>query len=357
MTTTIPTVVWYSGALALTACTSALVLSIQRGLHHKQIRLNERSSIEIHLKQDTKRDLSVPYADTNRLTRITCCSLFLATMAAFNLQADVKHAQEDQSRIWYIASSMFIFVSWLYASVLALLSRRYQLPNAWGWILNVHLCIIYFVAWFVSLYQLWQVVLIQSPNISWLDCLPFLLPVLLGFDLIYVTSTTKQGPPFLDENDRQVCNINVESIIGYLYLNWCSNIVSVVAKKKADLMDEDLPVMTAQFRAHNIFYTFGATRGKELISRLITANKPKIIIQFSLSVVASALYYAPAFFMNRLLQFLQDYNAGVSFDHPMQYAILIVIGMGVSIVVMGIFVSQQWYFGKLVHDIHTNTCC
>jgi hypothetical protein len=181
--------------------------------------------------------------------------------------------------------------------------------------------------------------------------LPFILPVLLGFDLIYVTSTTKQGPPFLDENNRQVCNINVESIIGYLYLTWCSNIVSVVSKKKADLVDKDLPVMTAEFRAHNIFYTFGLTRGKNLVTRLIIANKSTITLQFLLSVVASALYYAPAFFMNRLLQFLQDYNNGVYFEHPMQYAILIVIGMGVSIVVLGIFVSQQWYFGKSAYKL------
>jgi hypothetical protein len=313
--------------------------------------LDERSSIEVHLKKDTKRDLSVPYADTNRSTRITCCTLLLATLAAFNLQANVKLAQEDETGVWHITSSVFMFASWLYASVLALLSCRYRLPNTWGWTLNVHLCIIYSVAWIVSLYRFCLVVFIQSPEISWLACLPFILPVLLGFDLIYVTSTTKQGPPFLDENNRQVCNINVESIIGYLYLTWCSNIVSVVSKKKADLVDKDLPVMTAEFRAHNIFYTFGLTRGKNLVTRLIIANKSTITLQFLLSVVASALYYAPAFFMNRLLQFLQDYNNGVYFEHPMQYAILIVIGMGVSIVVLGIFVSQQWYFGKSAYKL------
>lgn len=346
MIASIPTVVWYSGALALTSCASALVLSVQRGLYHKQIRLNERSSIEVHLKKDTKRDLSVPYADTNRLTRITYCTLLLAVLAAFNIQSDMKHVQDNEAGIWYITSSVFMFVSWLYSLVLALLSRRYRLPNTWGWTLNVHLCIIYFVAWIASLHRFCQVVFRQSPDISWHACLPFLLPVLLGFDLVYVTSTTKQGPPFLDENNRQVCNINVESIVGYLYLNWCSNIVSIVAKKNAEVVDKDLPVMTAEYRAHNIFYTFGVTRGKNLVTRLITANKSTITLQLLLSFVASALYYAPAFFMNRLLQFLQDYNAGVHFEHPMQYAILIVIGMGVSLVILGIFVTQQWYFGK-----------
>ncbi|OAD06293.1 hypothetical protein MUCCIDRAFT_139417 [Mucor lusitanicus CBS 277.49] len=104
--------------------------------------------------------------------------------------------------------------------------------------------------------------------------------------------------------------------------------------------------MTPSFRAHNLFYTFGASRGDNLILRLIKGNSEAIIMQVGLSLFASVLYYAPAFFMNRLLQFLQDYNDGYDFEHPVQYGVLIVLGMGVSIVALGIFVGQQWYYAS-----------
>lgn len=347
-TAPIPSIAWYSGALVITTCVSAFVLSVQRGLYHKRIQL-EDNPIQHHLKLDVKRSPHVPYADSNRLNRITYLTAFLAVLAALDLKADVEHQQQQQHQqeadMWYISSSVFVFVSWLYALVLALMSRRYQLPNRWGWVLNVHLCILYCVAWIVSVYKLWLATSLQT--LSWVQCLPYLLPVILGLDLVFVTTTVKQGPPFLDQHGREVCNINVESIIGILYMNWCTKVVQVVSEKKAQVEDKDLPTMTPSFRAHNLFYTFGATRGDNLILRLIKGNSGAIIMQVGLSVFAAILYYAPAFFMNRLLQFLQDYNDGIDFEHPVQYGVLIVLGMGVSIIALGILVGQQWYFGEL----------
>ncbi|KAL0136787.1 P-loop containing nucleoside triphosphate hydrolase protein [Mucor lusitanicus] len=315
----IPSIVWYSGALVITACASALVLSVQRGLYHKRIQL-EDNPIEHHLKLDVKRSPHVPYADANRLNRITYLTALLTVLAALDLKADVEQQQQQQQQeanMWYISSSVFIFVSWLYALVLALMSRRYQLPNRWGWVLNVHLCILYCVAWVVSVYKLWLAASLQ--DLSWIQCLPYLLPVILGLDLAFVTMTVKQGPPFLDEHDREVCNINVESIFGLLYMNWCTKVVQIVSDKKAHVSDKDLPTMTPSFRAHNLFYTFGASRGDNLILRLIKGNSEAIIMQVGLSLFAS---------------------------HPVQYGVLIVLGMGVSIVALGIFVGQQWYYAS-----------
>jgi hypothetical protein len=130
-------------------------------------------------------------------------------------------------------------------------------------------------------------------------------------------------------------------------LNWCSPVVHTVAAKKGEMTDEDLPVLTPKFRASNIFHVFTASRGKNLILRILQANRKAVIAQVCLSIFASTLYYVPAFFMNRLLQFLQDYNDGIHFEHPVQYGTLVVVGMGVSLMLMGIVVSQQWYFGKI----------
>lgn len=348
----LPSVAWVSVSLPAVASISALILSIQRGLYHKRQQQEEggislSTDERLPLQTDYKRDLSVPFDDTNRITRITYCSLLLATLSALNLYVNVTHFKNDPENIHLIASSTGIFISWLYASVLAVTSRHYRLPNAWGWVLNVHLCIFYTIAFCFSVYQFCMDAIIKSPQMGWLDCLPLLLPVLLGFDLVYVTATMKQGPPFLDEKDRPVCNINVDSIFGKLSFNWVTNVVRIVSKKKGEMTDQDLPVLTPEFRAHNIFYIFGASRGTgSLFYRLCKANAPDIAIQVSLAITASFLYYAPAFFMNRLLQLLQDVSNGVYYEDVMIYGTLIVIGMGVSIVILGAITGQLWYHGK-----------
>ncbi|KAI7896256.1 P-loop containing nucleoside triphosphate hydrolase protein [Mucor mucedo] len=345
----LPSVTWVSVSLPVVASVSAVALSIQRGLYHKRQQQEEggislSTDGRLPLRTDSKRDLSVPFDDTNRITRITYCTLLLATLSAMDLYANVTHVKNDPNNVHLIASSTGIFISWLYAFVLAITSRHYRLPNEWGWVLNVHLCIFYTIAFCFSVYQFCLDVIIGSPQMPWLESLSLLLPVLLGFDLVYVTATMKQGPPFLDEKDRPVCNINVDSIFGKLSFNWVTNVVRVVSKKKGEMTDQDLPVLTPEFRAHNIFYIFGASRGKgSLLYRLLKANAADIVIQVSLAIIASFLYYAPAFFMNRLLQLLQDVSNGVYYEDAMMYGTLIVIGMGVSIVILGIITGQLWY--------------
>lgn len=355
---TIPSLIWPSGGLAITVCISAIVLSIQRGLYYKRLlQQEEQGGISLptedqpfKLTEDYKRDLGIPFADTNRLTRITYCSLILTALAAFDLHDIVTDSQNKPStNIYSIVVSVIVLMSWLYASVLALVSRRYALPNVWGWVLNVHLCIIYCVAWIFALCCFWQAIVIGNSDMSWFECMPYLLPVLLGLDLIYVTITIKQGSPFLDEKGRQVVNLNVDSILGKLYFFWGTKVVRQVAAKKGEVTDQDLPPLTPMYRAHNIFYLFGATRGQgSLLSRLIKANASAFVLQIILAVFSSGLYYAPAFFMNRVLQFLQDMSDGVHYEYAMQHGALMVIGMGVSIVTLGIVVGQVWYYGTLM---------
>ncbi|KAG2235405.1 hypothetical protein INT48_005755 [Thamnidium elegans] len=346
-----PNTIWFSGIPAVIVCISAVTLSIQRGLYHKG--QQEEGGISLssptRIKKDEKRDLSVPYADTSRITRITYCTLLLATLAACDLYTHVSQIKYKPLGIYSVACYTSIFVAWLYASVLALVSRGYRLPNVWGWILNVHLCIIYIATLVSSMYRFWQAVIVENPQMAWMQCLFYLLPVLLGIDLVYVTGTVKQGPPFLDEKGRQVCNINIDSIFGRLYFSWCTNVVNSVSAKKGDFTDDDLPSLTPMFRAHNIFYTFGSTRDKgSLLYRLLKSNMVTVTIQVVLACVSSGLYYAPAFFMNRLLQLLQDLSNGVHYEHPVKYGSMIVFGMGTTVIILGTVVGQLWFYASCV---------
>ena len=350
--TSIPSSIWVSSGLASIVGISAIVLSIQRGLYHKRQLAQEEGSISLsntlsHIKDDYKRDPSVPFDDSNRLTRITYCTSFLTVLAALDLQTAVELVKDQRADVYHIISSVIVFVAWLYASVLALLSRRYRLPNTWGWVLNCHLFTIYCFACLYALYQFWTMVILPSSAMNWLSCLPYLLFVLFSIDLVFVTGTANQGPPFLDEHGRQVCNVNVSSIIGHIIFQWTTPIVNNIVSKGAEVTDADLPPLPPAFRAHNIFYIFGESRGKNsLIVRLIKGNAFAFALQVFYCTIAAGLYYAPAFFMNRLLQYLQDLSDGKPVEHGVKYGVLVVIGMGAAILLLSFVNGQVWYYCK-----------
>ncbi|KAI8975591.1 hypothetical protein BDF20DRAFT_617319 [Mycotypha africana] len=386
--TMIPTILWYSSALVIVTCISAIVLSIQNNFRQQQ-RQHIQLPIEStsFLETDSQRDGNIPFADTNRLGRLILNSLASTIIAALKLiiflnsdnldnssNEDINGITTDYGKVtpYYTTAILFNLVTWCYATILAFVSLRYRLPNQWGWTLNVHLFIIYVAAWAVHLNQFWQhMILIDSDtkNLDWCQSLIHLLPVFCGFDLIITTGTMKQGPPFIaptekhdnnatlnnEQQHRQVCNINVDSIFGIFFLNWCTKVVRTVARKKGLASDHDLPILTPRYRAENVYHEFGATRNNmknystssSLILRLIRCNGRALCLQGFLALISAWFWYIPAFFINRLLQFLQDYNDGVlKRDHPMQYGFLLVVGMGASLVVAGIVSGQQWYYSS-----------
>jgi hypothetical protein len=325
-----------SGALALVSCSSAFILSLQRTHLHKSQHVDPAP-----LKFDTKRDLTVPTADdSNRLTRLTLGTLILASLSALNFYQAVERKNEE----WLVSASLCAqFVSWLYAFVLVLVSRRHRFPSEWGWILNVHLCIFYCMAWCIAFYNLYDAYVV-NPNATWLRMLPTILAILLGTDLVYTTATVPRGAPFVDDNGKQVAAINVASIFSFLYFSWVNPLIRLAYKKKK-LSDEDLPSLPPLFRGRNLYYIFGATRGKSLLKRIYLANKKAIIIQVILAIVSSLAYYIPAYFVNRLLVLIQSMN-GKEDDVSIRRGFVIVASLGATIFILGLVVGQLWYYGK-----------
>jgi hypothetical protein len=70
------------------------------------------------------------------------------------------------------------------------------------------------------------------------------------------------------------------------------------------------------------------------------------MIQVVLAVVASLLYYLPTFLLNRMLQFLQDLSQGTVVEYVELKGTLLVIGIGLSIMTMGVANAQLFYYGK-----------
>lgn len=332
--------IWLSGALAVISCSSAFILSLQRTWLHRS-----QQQDPAPLRFDDKRDYTVPVADdTHRLTRITFATLTLTALAALDFYNVIQQAQGKEDYLWLTAVAATQLVAWLYATVLVLVSRRHKFPSEWGWILNVHLCILFTMTWCIAVYNVYEAY-VNNPNDNWLHMLPTLLAVLLGTDLVYTTATAPRGPPYLDEHGKQVAGINVASIFSFLYFQWVTPLVQLAYKNKK-LNNEDLPTLPPPFRGYNLYYIFGATRGKSLLKRIYASNSRAINIQIVLAVVTSLVYYAPAYFVNQLLVLIQSMD-GKEDTISIRKGFVIVISLGVTIFVLGIVVGQLWYYGKL----------
>lgn len=146
---------------------------------------------------------------------------FLVTVAT--VYSFVNHAiytnKEDELFIYTMVESAITFITWIYYLVLSITATRFPLPNALGWKINVHLCILYTLLLISAAVNL-VLALWYNLFISLVQSLPLALPVLFTFDLIYTTSTLKNGSPFLDENGKPVNGYSVESIVGVFFFQW-----------------------------------------------------------------------------------------------------------------------------------------
>lgn len=113
------------------------------------------------------------------------------------------------------------------------------------------------------------------------------------------------------------------------------------------MTDQDLPRLTPQFLAHNIFNVFGATHGNgSLFYRLCKISSSALAAQTLFAVLSAFEFFLAPIFYNRLLQLFQDVSDGVHYDHPYGYGSLLVTGIGFSFFLKGALFGQLWYYGK-----------
>lgn len=340
---------WLTSSLAGVACTSALVLSLQRVYLHKTTRQTEAGPDPSPIRLDHERDLNVPFADVGRLPRLVTETALLCILAAYQLYNNVDNGSVDVHSTIATALSL---VTWLYCLTLSIAARQHTLPSEWGWVLNVHLFFVYLTGLIVSINGLWTFWRNGIQDASVAEGMFRLLSLLLLLDMTFVTGTTDRGQPFLDENGKRVSSVNVASIVGFAYFTWLTPLVRLAYRNKT-LTDEDLPILPPIYRGYNLFYLFGESQGKKLLYRIWHANRLAIIIQIITAIISSLLYYAPAFFVNRLLLLIQDMGQGKRSDTGMTDGFLIVLGLGGAIIVLGIIVGQLWYFGRSVFYMQT----
>ncbi|CEP08191.1 hypothetical protein [Parasitella parasitica] len=356
----LPASIWSAAALAGTACLGSIVLSVQRRFYHHStgIRLEEEqgSTRRSPLKYDRLRDYTVPFADDTRLTRVIFGTIVMTALKAYDLYdaaSRFSHGDRSNGAAYNIICISLMCVSWIYILALAIVSRRYQLPDKWGFVLNIHLFVYYMTSLCVSLYCLWDALRVHHSQLTLAQGLPLVLDILFSLDLFYTTGSIEQGPPHLDidgDNDdykdgkpAPVAGITVASIFSFLYFNWGTPIVLGVYNNAKDVR---LPSLPPTYRGHNLYYMFGAERDRSLIYRLIHANMPALILQSITTAISAALYYGPAYFLNKLLNLIQDIDAGKQDEFYLIKGVIIVSGLSLSLMVLSIVVGQLYYWGS-----------
>ncbi|ORX49049.1 P-loop containing nucleoside triphosphate hydrolase protein [Hesseltinella vesiculosa] len=338
---------WLASYLAFTASGSAIFLSIQRGYYHK-IRLTEEDEEPV-TKFDHERDMTVPFSDYHRLPRLTFGTVALVLWSVWTCYTVASTAGVEADSV---LATVFYLVSWLYALALVLVARRYPFPSQWGFAINAHLCFFYAVAWLVSLRYFW-VALNEQADASWVRVLPWVLSWALISDMLYTTLTISRGQPFLDsEHHRRVLAIDVASIFDYFTFNYLTVLVKT-AYGKGKLEDADLPILPPIFRGRNLFYCFAQHRkpSASLLFRIYRANRPAIMCQIALAFITSGLFYAPAFFMNRLLNLIQAIHQGLPDDEALRTGIVITVGLGAFTMLLQFLVAQLWYYAGSVMQV------
>ncbi|KAI8969939.1 hypothetical protein BDF20DRAFT_915834 [Mycotypha africana] len=352
----LPASVWSAGGLAGIACISSVALTVQRRLQHDKEQQAQDAS---PLKFDYVRDYTVPFSDVNRLVRISFETLFMTALAFYNLYVTVIRISEtkqnpDTVTVYDVISKSLICIAWLYALTLAFISKRYKLPNKWGFILNIHLFAFYTISLITALYSLWEgLKLHYDSQLTLAQGLPLILDILFSADLFYTTGSAEQGPPYLDiygDNDGEkidepvvVAEATVASIFSFLYFSWGTSVVNAVYKNPKEI---HLPSLPPVYRGYNLFYMFGAERDRPLIYRLLHANSTAIILQSITTAISAALYYAPAFFLNKFLSLIQDIDTGKQDEYYLMEGLVYVSGLALSLMILSLVVGQLYYWGS-----------
>ncbi|CAO3650125.1 unnamed protein product [Cunninghamella blakesleeana] len=315
--------------LGITTCISAIILFLPFGYFH--IIKSTKKDIENELiKHDQERDLKVPFSDIHRIPRLIFGTLILFFISIYSLYDQVRIFinNHNEDLIQNIIAAAIVLTSWLYVLILTFISKKHQLPNQRGFIINIHLCIIYIVGFIISIYNTWILVTTQ-PNMAWLNALPITLHLLFTGDLVYTTITAPRGAPFIDSTGRSVASSSVSSIWSFLMFAWIGSLVRF-AYKKRDLTNDDLPALTPHYRSYNLFYHFSKNRQSKLIYRIYRANRLTIFIQVILAIIVAVLNYAPSYFIRQILNLIQDAGSGKKDGHFIENSILIVAGLGIS---------------------------
>lgn len=162
--------------------------------------------------------------------------------------------------------------------------------------------------------------------------------------------------PQMEFKDRPVISLAYGSLWHQFLFSYTER-VQQISRKQQSIEQKDLDMMMHDARAENLLKRFAATRGQgyHFVKRLWLAMKAPLLLQWSMSVVMGILMYAPAFFLLRVLDFIQEYRVRSSDERPQTIYTGLgwVAGMFVFKQISAIIDSQLWYLSAAVLQVNT----
>lgn len=278
---------------------SAMTLAMQKVIQCKTPGVEGRETKD---RDDSNQDFS----DAERQKRLVPATLIITAWRLFEFVTFYRSMGDNNSNelagVW-IQEVCLVF-GWIYAMVLAVLSMYHRLPDQWGWVLNVHLCIFYFSTWLGLSYTLGRTLILPKET-SPLALVTLFIMWMLNTDLFFVTVTTRRGPSKIDKDGRPVQLSESSSIFGKVTFLWTYSVIKL-AQIDRQLEDNDVPVLQSSHRARVLFQNIKKSRGMRLLKRLLLLTWSTFLLQMLATAVASALLYAPPYLMNCILVLLTN---------------------------------------------------
>ncbi|CAG8509389.1 30259_t:CDS:2, partial [Racocetra persica] len=230
-------------------------------------------------------------------------------------------------------------ICWFYALIISIIALTLK-SRRWKWILNAYSTAFYFTS---SLCSLWQLITVIKFNGSYrIDEIIEKLIVICNFVFsVMATSiaiTTPMGPPIL-QNGRDVCAIEYCSIWDFINISSASKLILKAYKQKT-FNNNDLDLLPFAYQARSLYNAFKKTRGSKLLYRILVTNKHVIGLQLLFTIMGSALYYTPIFFLYRFLSFIQTRPENGSLELGFVY----IFGMLISSLILRFIITQNWFW-------------
>ncbi|KAG2178689.1 hypothetical protein INT44_001842 [Umbelopsis vinacea] len=291
-------------------------------------------------------DPNQAFSDAERQKRLIPVTL---TIAAWRFYAFVTYYQSlgentSNEMIGVLALEACLVLGWVYALVLAVLCWYHRLPDQWGWVLNIHLCVFYLAAWTGLSYTLGRILILPN-GAPTLEILALFIIWMLNFDLLFVTATTRRGPSKIDKDGRPIQLSETNSLFGKVTFLWTYSIVQL-AQIGRQLENDDLPTLQPSHRAQVLFQNIKKSRGMRIMNRLLLINWRTIAVQMTATAVASVLRYAPPYIMNRILVLLTTMEKGETERDQVAMA----AGYGYITLLFVFSMTHEWFDMRIYHN-------
>lgn len=204
-----------------------------------------------------------------------------------------------------------------------------------------------------------------------------------------VIGTTKRAPPyhfispytysvasdFSDEPSGNVAENVQTSVIGLLLFDWVTPVITAGFHKEQMGLD-DLPHLSAAYRTIALFQNFRTSASRSvtkalskmtepsrfaldlpkdglgcapwlwnrLLWRLVVVNKLAFFLNCTLAFLTAMVYYLPVYFLNKVVEFLQNDHKHQHADRRLGYAYC--FGLFLALVLDGLGTAQMWYISN-----------